>query len=89
MLRDSGKPGNSQRHQSDATNLSAAVTRWLRIMARHLGRLFEMFLKLGILAGLWSFRGERGTGIGRRKWRRGAWQSTSFISGDVVAATAA
>ena len=32
-------------------NLSAAVARWLRIMARHLGRLSEMFLKLGILAG--------------------------------------
>ena len=60
MLRDSGKPGNSQRHQSDATNWSAAVARWLRIMARHLGRLFEMFLKLGILAGLWSFIGAGG-----------------------------
>ena len=89
MLRDSGEPGKSQRHQTLAVNLSAAVARWLRIMARHLGRLSEMFLKLGILAGLWSFRGERGTEIGRRKWRRGAWQSTSFISGDVVAATAA
>jgi hypothetical protein len=56
-------------------------------MARHLGRLFEMFLKLGILAGLCG--GERGTEIGRQKWRRGAWLSTPFINGDVVAATAA
>jgi hypothetical protein len=51
VLRDSGEPGKSQRHQTLAVNLSAAVARWLRIMARHLGRLSEMFFKLGILAG--------------------------------------
>ena len=75
VLRDSGKPGNSQWHRNDAVHLSAAVARWLRITVRHLGRLSEMFLKLGILdeqPRCSSQCARAARKVGRRRWRRGA-----------------